>query len=105
MVRQISTTSARLDDGSAMAQFLSAIPDSDRLAKLLGKGEPLSTRAYDDEAQIARFVESDGNVVMCLTVIGVTIDQAEMIEIERENMGAIDETTFPEAVARALGGD
>jgi hypothetical protein len=75
MSRRISTTSARLDDGSAMAQFLSPIPDSDPLATLLSKGEPLSTRAYDDEAQIARFVESDGNVVMCYTVTDITIDQ------------------------------
>jgi hypothetical protein len=105
MVRHISTTSARLGDGSAMAQFLSPIPDSDRLAGLLGKGEPLSTRAYDDESQTARFVESDGNTVMCFTVAGITIDQAEMIEIECEDMGAIDETAFHEAVSRALGDD
>jgi hypothetical protein len=105
MSRRISTTSARLDDGSAMAQFLSPIPDSDPLATLLSKGEPLSTRAYDDEAQIARFVESDGNVVMCYTVTDITIDQAEMIEIECEHMGAIDETTFHVAVSRALGDD
>jgi hypothetical protein len=105
MARQITVISARLDDGSAMAQFLSPIPDSDLLAALLSKGEPLSTRAYDDETQIARFVESDGRVVICLTVIGVTIDQAEMIEIERENMGVVDEATFPGAVSRALGDD
>jgi hypothetical protein len=105
MAKPISTTSARLDDGSAMAQFLSPIPDSDQLAKLLAKGEPLSTRAYDDETQTARFVESDGITVMCFTVTDVTIDQAEMIEIECEGMGAIDETTFHEAVARALGDD
>lgn len=105
MSRRISTTSARLDDGSAMAQFLSPIPDSDQLARLLAKGEPLSTRAYDDETQIARFVESDGIVVRCFTVTDITIDQAEMIEIECERMGAIDETRFHEAVSRALGDD
>jgi hypothetical protein len=105
MSRRISTTSARLGDGSAMAQFLSPIPDSDQLAKLLSKGEALSTRAYDDETQTARFVESDGNIVMCFTVTDITIDQAEMIEIECEDMGAIEETTFHEAVSRALGDD
>jgi hypothetical protein len=105
MSKQISTTSARLDDGSAMAQFLSPIPDSDQLAKLLEKGKPLSTRAYDDETQTARFVESDGNTVMCFAVTDITIDQAEMIEIECEDMDAIDETAFHEAVARALGDD
>jgi len=105
MAKPISTTSAQLDDGSAMAQFLSPIPDADQLAKLLAKGEPLSTRAYDDETQTARFVESDGDTVMCFTVSEITIDQAEMIEIECEDMDAIDERTFHEAVARALGDD
>jgi len=105
MGKRISTTSARLDDGSAMAHFLSPIPDANELAKLLSKNEPLSTRAYDDESQTARFVESDGSTVMCFTVTEITIDQAEMIEIECEDMGAIDETTFHEAVARALGDD
>jgi len=42
---------------------------------------------------------------MCYTVTDITIDQAEMIEIECEHMGAIDETTFHEAVSRALGDD
>jgi hypothetical protein len=103
MSKRISTTSARLDDGSGMAQFLSPIPDSEQLAKLLAKGEPLSTRAYDDETQTARFVESDGHTVMCFTVAAITIDQAEMIEIECEDLGAIDEAAFHEAVAHALG--
>ena len=105
MGKQMFTTSARLDDGSAMAQFLSPIPDADQLAKLLAKGESLSTRAYEDETQTARFVESDGTTVICFTVTDITIDQAEMIEIECEGIGTIDETTFHEAVARALGDD
>ena len=105
MSKRISTTSARLDDDSAMQRFLSPIPDSDQLARLLAKGEPLSTRAYDDEAQTARFVESDGNAVLCFTVADITIDQAEMIEIECENLDAIDEPAFRAAVSRALCDD
>jgi hypothetical protein len=105
MARIIYTTSARLDDGGAMAIFLAPIPDADQLAKLLAKAEPVSTRAYDDENHAARYVESDGKAVKCFMVIDVTIDQAEMIEIEFENIGARDETAFQEAVARALGDD
>jgi hypothetical protein len=99
----IITTSARLDDGAAMAQFLSPIPDADQLAKLLAKGVPVSTRAYDDENQIARYVESDGEAVLCFMVHDVTIDEAEMIEIEFEDTGAGDEVAFRKAVVRALG--
>jgi hypothetical protein len=105
MGKRIVTTSARLDDDSAMAKFLSPVPNGDRLAKLLAKGEAVSTRAYDDETQTARFVESDGNTAICFTVLEITIDQAEMIEMECEELGARDENTFREAVARALGAD
>jgi hypothetical protein len=105
MARRIYTTSALLDDGAAMAQFLAPIPDADQLSKLLAKAEPVSTRAYDDENQTARYVESDGKAVMCFTVTDVTIDQAEMIEMELENSGAGDESVFQEAVVRALGDD
>jgi len=103
MSQRIFTTSARLDDGTAMDGFLSPIPDSDQLARLLAKREPLSTRAYDDAARTARFIESDGNTVMCFTVEDITIDQAEMIEIECERLDAIDEPVFHAAVSRALG--
>jgi hypothetical protein len=105
MPRRIHTTCAQLDDGAAMGQFLSPIPDAEQLAKLLAKGVPVSTRAYDDENQTARYVESDGKAVMCFTVVDVTIDQAEMIEIEFEDAGAGDETAFLQAVVRALGDD
>lgn len=105
MAKPISTSSARLDDGAAMAQFLSPIPNADQLAKLLALGEPMSTRAYDDEAQTARFVESDGKAVTCFTVVDITIDQAELIETEFEDTGAGDEKAFQKAVARALHDD
>jgi hypothetical protein len=105
MSKRIYASSARLDDDSAMAEFLSPIPNGDRLAKLLAKREAVSTRAFDDETQTARFVESDGNAAICFTVIDITIDQAEMIEMECEDIGARDENTFREAVARALGAD
>ena len=73
MDRIIVTTTARLDDETEMAEFLSRIPDGDQLAKVLERREPVSTRAYEDNARIARFVESDGNVVMCFSVSDLTM--------------------------------
>jgi hypothetical protein len=96
------TTTARLDDEPNMANFLSSIPNGGQLAKVLDVRNPVSTRAYEDEAETARFVESDGITVMCFTVTGITIDEAEMIEAEWEGECALDEKAFSEAVERAL---
>jgi hypothetical protein len=85
-----------------MQAFLSTIPDNEMLAKVLGAGKPVSTRAYEDEAQTARFVESDGSMAMCFTVPDITIDQAERIEAEWESQCGLDEAAFQQAVARAL---
>ncbi len=102
MQTAIVTTTARLDDEAGMAKFLLPIPNGDGLARVLESGKPISTRAYEDETRTARFVESDGSIVMCFTVAGITIDQAEMIEVEWERICALDETLFQEAVERAL---
>lgn len=98
----IVTTKARLDNAAEMAKFLSPIPNAEQLAKVLEGRKPVSTRAYEDEAMTARFVESDGNVVMCFTVTDVTIDQAEMIEAEWEAICALDEAAFKKTAERVL---
>ncbi len=102
MERGIVTTTAHLDDGAEMAKFLSPIPNGEQLAKVLEEGAPVSTRAYEDETQTARFVESDGKVVMCFKIPDITIDQAEMITAEWEGICSLNETAFKEAVERAL---
>ena len=102
MASKIFTTSAHLDSCAEMQAFLSTIPDGEMLVKVLGVGKPVSTRAYEDEARTARFVESDGSMVMCFTVPDITIDQAEMIEAEWESQCGLDEAAFQQAVARAL---
>ena len=102
MTTRIMATTARLDDGAAMVRFLAPIPNADRLAEVLADRKPISTRAYEDEAQIARFVECDGSNVMCFTVSGITIDQAEMIEAAWEGVCGLDEDAFRAAVEKAL---
>jgi hypothetical protein len=102
MDTRIVTTTARLDDHADIVNFLSPIPNGEQLAKVLDSRKPVSTRAYEDETQTARFVESDGNTVMCFTVTGITIDQAEMIEAEWERVCALSDKEFRQAVERAL---
>jgi hypothetical protein len=101
--RTIVAHEARLDDDAAMQAFLKIIPNSDQLALVLADGHPVSTRAYDDEAQTARFVTSDGHTVTCFTVSNITIDQAEMIAAACEELPASDSLEFSDVVQQALG--
>jgi hypothetical protein len=102
MTTAIVTTTARLDDDAEMAKFLSPIPNGEQLANVLNERKPVSTRAYEEETRTARFVESDGNVVMCFTVSDITIDQAEMIESAWEVICVLDEAAFQKTVERVL---
>jgi hypothetical protein len=115
MENKILVTTAMLDDAAAMEKFLSSIPNGQTLAKVLELGKPVSTRAYEDEAWTARFVESDGRIAACFTVTDVTIDQAEMIAGEmvaaellasdRAQVHAWGAESFAAAVQLALGAD
>ena len=104
MDAEIETLTARLDDAAELTRFLASVPDSAELAKVLDDRKPVSTRAYEDETWTARFVESDGKTVMCFKIAPVTIDQAEMIEMQWERNVALSETAFKRAVEQALGG-
>ena len=99
---KLHTLTVRLSDAQALADFLADIPYHDGLAELLATRAPQNTRGYDDDNQIARFVISDGNVVTCFTVPGITIDQAEMITLACEEADAWDEASFQQAVTRVL---
>jgi hypothetical protein len=102
MAITIHSEAAPLADSFALTQFLLPIPNGDQLGKLLEVGKRISTRAYDDETDTARFVESDGETVHCFTVTDITIDQAEMIAVECVGM-QLGIEGFGESVARALG--
>lgn len=102
MRAEMITTTARLDDDTEMAKFLLPIPNGDQLREVLQGRQPVSKRAYEDETRTARFVESDGHIVMCFTVTDITIDQAEMIEAEWEGICALDEAAFQKAVEQTL---
>jgi hypothetical protein len=103
MDTKIVTTTARLDDAAQMATFLSSIPNAEQLARVLADRTPVSTRAYEDDTFTARFVESDGIIVMCFKVSPLTIDQSEMIEMQWEVNVALSETAFARTVEQALG--
>jgi len=98
----IVTTTARLTDPAELASFLAAIPNGANLAAVLAADKPISTRAYEDQSQTARFVESDGTRVMCFSIAAVTIDQAEMIESVWERVCGLNEEDFRRVCAEVL---
>jgi hypothetical protein len=100
--RKITEARANFDDAAQMAIFLASIPDADGLAALLMQRRVVTTRTFDDDAMIARFVRSNGMTVACYTVEGVTIDEAEMIAAQCELVNDWNVESFSNAVHTAL---
>lgn len=100
--RRITESHAIFADAAAMAAFLASIPDADGLEALLMKRKIVSTRTFDDDAMIARFVRSDGTSVACYSVEAVTIDEAEMIAAQCELLDDWTLESFSRAVRVAL---
>lgn len=105
MDQRINEAHARLDDAAEMAAFLAAIPNADKLEALLKQRRVVSTRAYDDETMVARFVRSNGTTVACYTVAEVTIDEGEMIAAQCELLSEWNVENFAQAVHLALDTD
>ncbi len=103
--RKISESHAKFDDAAQMAIFLASIPDADGLAGLLMQRRVVSTRTFDDDAMVARFVRSNGDTVACYTVDAVTIDEAEMIAAQCELLDDWSVESFSNAVHVALDPD
>jgi hypothetical protein len=103
--RKITESHASFADAAQMAIFLASIPDADDLAALLMERRVVSTRTFDDDAMIARFVRSNGAGVACYTVEAVTIDEAEMIAAQCELLEDWNVENFSRAVHVALDPD
>ena len=99
----LHVSTVHLADRQALSKFLTTVPNSEGLARLLLTLTPQNTRAFDDDAQVARFVISDGADVTCFTVDNITIDQAELITLACEEADAWDEASFRKAVAHVVG--
>jgi hypothetical protein len=102
MDRKITASQAEIDDAAQMASFLQRIPNSGDLDALLMERRVVSTRNYDDDAMIARFVRSNGTTVACYTVEDVTIDEGEMIAAQCELLDVWSLENFSAAVHVAL---
>jgi hypothetical protein len=105
MDRKIIESHAIIADRAQMGVFLAPIPNADSLEALLMERRVVSTRTYEDDAMIARFVRSNGTTVACYTVQDVTIDEAEMIAAQCELLDDWNVENFSRAVHAALDPD
>jgi hypothetical protein len=99
---KITESHAKIGDAAQMTQFLAPIPNARGLEELLMERRVVSTRTYDDDAMIARFVRSNGTTVACYTVEDVTIDESEMIAAQCELLQDWNVASFSQAVHVAL---
>jgi hypothetical protein len=102
MDHKIAASQAKINDAAQMAQFLAPIPNAGNLQALLMERKVVSTRSYDDDTMIARFVRSDGKTVVCYAVEEVTIDEGEMIAAQCELLKVWNFEDFSRAVHIAL---
>ena len=102
-VGSVYVASAKLTDTPAMIRLLAAIPNGDELRSLLDEMGPGHLHAYHAQTRTARYVASDGDIVMCFTVINVMPEQAATIAAECESIATWDDREFYAAVVRSLG--
>jgi hypothetical protein len=105
MDHKITASHAKVDDAAQMSLFLASIPNAGDLEALLMEREAVSTRNYDDDAMVARFVRSNGTTVACYAVEEVTIDEGEMIAAQCELLDVWNLENFSRAVHVALDPD
>ena|ERR1700733_8479506 len=102
MDHKILTSQAVLTDAAQMAAFLDGMPNATDLEALLLKMKVVSTRDYEDDEMTALFVRSNGTLVACYRVEGVTIDESEMIAAQCELLDDWNLESFSRAVHIAL---
>jgi hypothetical protein len=102
MNHKIVALHADLNDASQMTAFLDGMPNAADLEALLMKRKVVSTRDYEDDEMTALFVRSNGRIVACYRVEGVTIDESEMIAAQCELLDDWNVESFSRAVHVAL---
>lgn len=100
---KIYLANARLDDTQAMAKLLSPFADPAAVSSALKSGAGLGF-AYEGPSQTARYVVTDGQMVSCFSVVGVTTGEARAIADACGSQHDFGLPAFQGVVARILGG-
>jgi hypothetical protein len=102
-MERISSALARLADAAALNELLAPMRDSAALKRRLRLGFRGHQYTYDVQTRIARCLLTNGEIVACYSVTGVSLEEAKMIAAACEDLREWSMRTFEAAVARALG--
>jgi hypothetical protein len=100
---KIQLARARLDDSTAMDVLLAPIPNGDQLRQRLLTRTSGRTQGYHEETRTARYVVSDGQLVLCFTVTDLTIEQAATIATKCDAITEWEYGAFQAVVERVMG--
>lgn len=104
MNTKIHVAMARLDDSTAMDALVAPIPNGEQLRQSLLTRTSGRRHGYHEETRTARYVVPDGELVLCLTVTDLTLQQAATIAAECDAITEWEYPAFQAIVERVLGG-
>ena len=94
---------AQLDDDDALSNLLRPIREAELLRTSLLLGKSGRRQGYDETTRTARYIVSDGKVVVCFTVTNVSLRQSAEIATECDSITEWGSSAFRAAVERAMG--
>jgi hypothetical protein len=94
---------ARLADKKAMTEMLGPVKNAEQLLRLLNDERSVRTQSYDDETKTARYIVSDGMVVLIFTLVGLNLQQAATVAAECDNILEWGTEAFRQVLARVFG--
>lgn len=100
---KLYTASANMNDAAAIETLLAPIKNGEQLRKILKPGHTGRTQGYDKGTRTARYLMSDGTMVVCYTVADITLEQAATIAAECDSVTEWNTAVFQAVVERALG--
>jgi hypothetical protein len=104
-MERILSALARLNDAAAVNQLLAPMRNRATLKRKLRPGFCGHKYTYDLNTRIARFLLTNGEIVACYSVTGVSLEEAKSIAIACEHLGVWSMRTFQAAVVGALAAE
>jgi hypothetical protein len=102
-MEKILFATARINDAAAIKVLLTPMRDRAALKRKLRPGFRGHKYAYDEWAHTARYLLTDGEIVCCYSVTGISLEQAATIATACDQISEWSTRTFQAAVERVLG--
>ena len=104
-MERILSALARLNDAAAMSEILAPMRNKASLKRKLRPGFCGHKYTYDLNTRIARYLLTNGEIVACYSVTGVSLEEAKAIAVACEYLGEWSIRTFQATVVHALGAE